>query len=141
MSDAIKKIEYELFVLNEQIRYLNIVKDILNATIGNKIAIMRHLIVGGVSQFFVICGASGSGKTRSIEMANRRLNADVSIDAFVECRDFCICDDVEIIEQAMQKDGAQYRGHSHVAYSIMGREMGELLAKRNPNLPVVFINR
>lgn len=141
MSDEIRKIEYDLFVLNEQIRYLNIVKDILNATVGNNIAITRHLIDGNACQCFVICGASGSGKTRSIEMANRRLNADVSIDAFVECCDFCSCDDVEIIEQAMQKDGAHYRGHSYIAYSIMDKEMGELLAERNPNLSVVFINR
>jgi hypothetical protein len=133
------------YVVAEKARYASNAKEILsaaedNATNKNDKSIRMQKLIGIPGPHFVICGVAEDDKAHSIEMANRQLNPDETINAIAQCLDFANCGDVEEIERGMKSTTTySYDGYRFIAFSIMSKQMGMLLATRNPNLRVVFL--
>lgn len=75
--------------------------------------------------FFVLCGASGSGKTISIELVNERLPEGEQI---AESLDILYCRDAGEIDHILAGGESSYEGCKYVAYSIVNKEVGRILA-------------
>jgi hypothetical protein len=131
-------IDHDPRILAAKARYARNAKQILNVTVDDTAVQTRQLVLSGCLSF-VICGGTSPRKTRSVEIANRQLNPDKTINLIAECKDFATCDDVEKIEREMKSITFAQRDYKFMAFSIMYRKMGELLAARNSDLRVIFI--
>lgn len=85
--------------------------------------------------FFVLCGASGAGKTISIELVNERLPEGEKI---AESLDILYCRGAGEVERILDGGESSYEGCKYVAYSIVNKEIGRILADSKA-CEVIFI--
>ena len=84
---------------------------------------------------FVICGASGSGKTTAIELANEQLPEDEEV---AESMDILRCQDADSAQQIIADDDSRYPRSKYIAYSTVNKPIAQELAK-NMNMRVIFV--
>jgi hypothetical protein len=85
--------------------------------------------------YFVLCGASGAGKTISIELVNERLPEGEKI---AESLDILYCRGASDVERILAGGENSYEGCKYVAYSIVNKEIGRILAD-SKTCEVIFI--
>jgi hypothetical protein len=69
---------------------------------------------------FILCGTSGSGKTRAIELANKQLPSSRQI---AESHDMLFCRSVSDIEEIFDDRDIKYHGARHIGFSVVKREL------------------
>jgi energy-coupling factor transporter ATP-binding protein EcfA2 len=73
---------------------------------------------------FVVCGTSGSGKSRAIKHANRLLPADKQI---AESREIVGKTDAARAKEIMQDKDLEYEASEHIAFAVYSRDLGTAL--------------
>ena len=114
----------------------NIARDI-NAFVDSPSEKVKRLISQGRGTRFVVCGTSGSGKTRAIELANEMRPADEQI---AESRSLCSFDiDPEQAIEVVDDVDLAYRDAFHVAFAVYYQDVAKALEERG--VKVFWVDR
>ena len=79
---------------------------------------MREIITMHGARF-IVCGASGSGKTRAIEFANKQL---VQSQQIADSGDLLFCKSVSEADKIVFDKDLDYQGARHIGFSGVRRE-------------------
>ncbi|MEW9572790.1 hypothetical protein ABQJ54_13610 [Rhodanobacter sp. Si-c] len=111
-------------VANEIIAYIN----------SNDCRLMEAITTHGSR--FILFGASGSGKTRAIEFANKQLPPNQQI---TESNDMLFCKRVSDAKTIFDDKNLKYQGARHIGFSIVKREMAAKI--HNERIKVFWLTR
>jgi hypothetical protein len=73
---------------------------------------------------FVVCGTSGSGKTRAIDLANELLPADAQI---AESRELVSVSAPSKAQQVLENPALAYEESLHIGFAVYSRTLAEAL--------------
>ena len=73
---------------------------------------------------FVVCGTSGSGKTRAIDLANELLAADAQI---AESRELVSVSNLSNAQQVLENPVLAYEESQHICFAVYSRTLAEAL--------------
>jgi len=127
--------DYELHIRKERKKLDAISNRIINELTLGESDVYRMC---NATLIVVLCGKSGSGKTRSIEIANDRLPKNRKI---AECHDIFDYKDAKAafeVLPARYDDAPKYHDCEYVVYSLLDTETGKAMAANYPIVKVIF---
>lgn len=69
---------------------------------------------------FILCGTSGSGKTRAVEFANRQLSQSQQI---AESNDLLFCKSASDADKIVLDRSLEYQGARHIGFNVVNKEL------------------
>jgi hypothetical protein len=132
---SMKIVDYEFHAKKEREKYEAIAKRIIDVLTSCESDVYRMC---DANPIVILCGMSGSGKTRSIEIANERLPKHGQI---AECSDILNYKDAEGAMEALPpryQDAPGYPNCKYIVYSLLDTKTGRAVAMNYPGVKVIF---